>query len=164
VLVSIDPAGGSGAENDETGIVVVGVDAAGHGYVLADDSGRHGAVEWPNRAAALFHYWKADGIIGEVNFGGDLVEAAIRAVDRNLPFESVRASRGKVLRAEPVAALYERGMVHHVGRHEALEKQQTEWIPGPKAKSPDRVDAVVHGLTALMLGSEQEAGSIDAYL
>lgn len=163
VIVSIDPAGGKDPENDETGIVVLGLDDTGHGYVLHDASGRHGATEWPNRAVALFHYYRADRIIAEKNFGGDLVELAIRAVDAKIPYTPVTATRGKVLRAEPIAALYERGLVHHVGRHEQLERQQTEWLPGPNVKSPDRVDALVHGLTHLMLDGNQ-TGSINAYL
>ena len=165
IIVAVDPAVSSHDESDETGIVVVGLGEDGHAYVLYDDSGRHGAIEWPNRAVHLFHFFKADKIIGEVNNGGDLVERAVLAVDPNVPFESVHASRGKVLRAEPVAALYEKGRVHHVGRHPKLETQMTEWIPGPKAKSPDRVDALVHGVTALMLSdTNQTRSTVDAYL
>lgn len=165
VLIAVDPAGGDQEENDEAGIVAVGVDDRDQGYVLADASGKYGATEWPHRAIALYHYFRADGILGEVNFGGDLVEAAVRAVDQDVPFYSVRASRGKMLRAEPVAALYEQGRVHHFGRLPDLERQQTEWIPNRRMKSPDRVDAVVHGLTALMLDPANiGSGSIDAYL
>ena len=96
----------------------------------------------------------ADRIIAEVNNGGDLVEATIRSVDASVPYKAVHAARGKHTRAEPVAALYERGMVHHVGdagSFEALEDQMCNWLPDPGFPSPDRMDALVWALTELML-------------
>ena len=104
-------------------------------------------------AVAAFHRWQADRIVAEVNNGGDLVEHTVRTVDANVPLTQVRASRGKIARAEPVAALYEQGKVHHVGVFEALETQMVEWTK----KSPDRVDALVWAISALMLGGEEEA-------
>jgi phage terminase large subunit-like protein len=89
-------------------------------------------------------------VVAEVNNGGDLVETNIRSVDSSVNYKEVRASRGKVIRAEPVVALYEQGKIHHVGIHDALENQMMTWDPGSE-KSPDRVDALVWGLTELML-------------
>src|SRR5438445_8380592 len=80
---------------------------AGHGYVLADQSGRYAPIEWARTAIALYRQHKADRIVAEVNNGGDMVEATVRMVDRNVSYSAVRVSRGKVIRAEPVAALYE---------------------------------------------------------
>jgi phage terminase large subunit-like protein len=94
-----------------------------------------------------FHRHKADRVIGEVNNGGDLVEVNLRTVDRSIPFRAVHASRGKLIRAEPIAALYEQGKVHHVGTFPQLEDQMTEWVPGEK--SPDRMDALVWAITEL---------------
>ncbi len=125
VVVAIDPAMTSGEEADETGIIVVGKDAQNpsHGYVLADCSGRMPPIEWARTAIAAYRAHKADRIIAEVNNGGDMVEATIRMVDRNVPFTAVHASRGKAVRAEPISALYEQGRAHHVGVFPELEDQ-----------------------------------------
>ena len=166
VVVAVDPAVTSTDESDETGIVVVGLGEDGRGYVLQDDSGRWDVNEWPARVIALYRYWRADRVIAEVNNGGDMVGKVIRMVDENVSYSKVVATRGKVLRAEPVAALYEQEKVSHYGIHEHLEKQQISWIPGTTKKSPDRVDALVYGLTDLMIQdpSEGRSGPIDAYL
>ena len=105
----------SGEEADETGIVVAGKDKNGHGYVLADISGRYPPTEWARRAITAYATHRADRIVAEVNNGGDMVGATLRMVDPNVAFTAVRASRGKVVRAEPVAALYQQGRVHHIG-------------------------------------------------
>ena len=107
IVVAIDPAASHGEEADETGIIVAGKDRNGHGYVLADRSGRYPPTEWARAAISLFGSHKADRIVAERNNGGDMVEATIRMVDPNVPVTTVWASRGKVVRAEPVAALYE---------------------------------------------------------
>jgi phage terminase large subunit-like protein len=120
IVVAIDPAATSGEEADETGIVVAGKDADGHGYVLADQSGRYPPIEWARTAISLYRKFKADRIVAEVNNGGDMVEATIRMVDPNVAYTKVNASRGKVIRAEPVAALYEQRRVHHIGGRPAL--------------------------------------------
>ena len=104
VVVAIDPAVTSGEEADETGIVVAGKDQNGHGYVLADISGRYPPTEWARLAIAAYRTHRADRIVAEVNNGGDLVGATLRMVDRNVAFTAVRPSRGKIVRAEPVAA------------------------------------------------------------
>jgi len=153
VVVAIDPATTSGKQSDDTGIVVVGLGEDGHGYVLDDLTCHESPNEWAKRAIRAYHEHKADRIIGEVNNGGDLVETVIRSIDPDVPFSSVHASRGKYARAEPVAALYEQGRVHHVGSLPELEDQQCTWLP-TDAESPDRIDAAVWGLTSLMLGQE----------
>lgn len=148
IVVGVDPAVTSESTSDDTGIVVVGVDEKEQFYVI-DDSTIHGTPqEWATQAVAAFHKHKADRIIGEVNNGGDLVEAMLRIVDKNIPFSKVHASRGKQVRAEPISGLYEQGRVHHVGSYPFLEDQMCEWVPG-EGKSPDRVDALVWAITEL---------------
>ena len=150
IVVAIDPAVTSGETADETGIIVAGQCGDGHAYILEDLSGRHSPAEWARSAIRAFHRHGADRIIGEANQGGDLVERNIRVEDRRVPFRSVRATRGKWLRAEPIAALYEQARVHHVGGFPELEDQMTGWEPGA-AQSPDRLDALVWALTELMV-------------
>lgn len=154
VVVAVDPAVSTGSRSAETGIVVAGLGVDGIGYVLKDLSGRHRPEEWADRAIAAFRAHRADRVVGEVNNGGDLVEATLRAVDREIPFRAVSASRGKRVRAEPVAALYEQGRVRHVGSLPKLEDQMVGWSPGEDTASPDRVDALVWALTELMLGEQ----------
>jgi len=161
VVVAIDPAATNTDDSDETGIVVAGIDEDGHGYVLEDATMKGTPEQWASKAIQMYKFHEADCIVAEVNNGGDMVEAVIRAVDENVSYKSVRATRGKVIRAEPVAALYERGKVHHVGVLKELEHQMTNWQPGQD--SPDRMDALVWALTELMLG-EKQVGSILAYL
>lgn len=151
IVVGVDPAVSSSEGADETGIVAAGLDATGHYYVLADSSLQGSPNEWAVAVSRLFHIVKGDRVIGEVNNGGDLVEVNLRTVDRNIPFKAVHASRGKLIRAEPIAALYEQGKVHHVGTFPQLEDQMCEWVPGDK--SPDRMDALVWAITELSSGS-----------
>jgi phage terminase large subunit-like protein len=155
IVVAIDPAATSGEGADETGIIVAGRDAAGHGYVLADASGHYAPVEWARVAIAAYAAHRADRIIGEVNNGGDMVEATLRMIDPAVPFRAVRASRGKAARAEPVAALYEQGRMHHLGAFPRLEDQMCAFTPdfdrAAAGYSPDRVDALVWAVTELML-------------
>jgi len=161
IVVAIDPAVTSGEDADETGIVVAGKASDGHGYVVADHSGRYAPIEWARTAINAYRTHSADRIVAEVNNGGEMVEATIRMVDPDVPFTAVRASRGKVVRAEPVAALYEQGRVHHVGRLPqpehglSLEDQMcaftTDFDPKMAGYSPDRVDALVWALSELMV-------------
>lgn len=153
VVVAIDPAVSSSDESAETGIVVGGIDAAGHSYVLADASGRYTPLEWATRAVNLYREWHADRIIGEVNNGGDLVEANLRAVNKQVPFTAVHASRGKQTRAEPISNLYEQGRFHHAGTFPELEDQLTTWVPGTGMASPDRLDALVWMGTSVQIGT-----------
>jgi predicted phage terminase large subunit-like protein len=152
--VAIDPAVTSGDEADETGIVVAGKDKNGHGYVLADISGRYAPTQWARLAISAYVTHRADRIVAEVNNGGDMVGATLRMVDRNAAFTAVRASRGKVVRAEPVAALYEQGRVHHIGTFPQLEDQMTNFTSdidrAAAGYSPDRVDALVWAFSELL--------------
>lgn len=156
VVVSVDPAASSGEDADETGIVGVGIspnsDGYNEGYVLADRSLRGTPEEWAKAAVNLYRELQADRIIAEKNNGGEMVEAVIKAVDRSVPVTLVHASRGKVVRAEPVSALYEQGRIHHVGRFDQLEDQMCSFSQDmirENEGSPDRVDALVWGLTHL---------------
>jgi phage terminase large subunit-like protein len=149
VVVAIDPAVTSNMDSDETGIVVVGR-AGDQGFVLGDYSDVYTPDAWARQAVKAYYLYKADRIVAEVNNGGDMVEAMIRNVDSNVPYRAVHASRGKALRAEPVAALYEQGRCHHVGSFPALEDQMCEFDPTAElSKSPDRMDALVWGFSDL---------------
>ena len=148
IIVAIDPAVTANADSDETGIVVVGKDYNNEYYVLEDLSGRHSADKWGRIAINAFYDWNADRIVAEVNNGGDLVERLLRNIDTNVPYRSVRATRGKILRAEPIAALYEQNRVHHMGVLPELESQMCSYT-GDTNTSPDRLDALVWGLTEL---------------
>lgn len=156
IVIAVDPATTSGDEADETGIVAVGIatDADGYtrGYVLADRSLRGTPEEWAKAAVKLYRELDADRIVAEKNQGGEMVEAVLRTVDRNVPITLVSATRGKVVRAEPASALYEQGRVHHVGRFDKLEDQMCMFsrdVDRSTGNSPDRVDALVWGLTAV---------------
>lgn len=153
IVVAIDPAVSKTETSDETGIVVVGMGIDNRGYVLHDGSGIYSPSEWASRAIALYKKFSADRIIGEINQGGDMVESTLRSVDKNISYKEVRATKGKKLRAEPVASLYEQEKVYHIKRFSKLEDQLCTWQPGED--SPDRLDALVWGLTELMLN---EAG------
>ncbi len=158
IVVAIDPAVTAHEGSDETGIVVAGVGFDDHGYVLEDASLKASPGEWARAAVEAYRRWQADRIVAEVNNGGDLVEHTMRTVDATVPLTQVRASRGKVARAEPVAALYEQGKVHHAGVFEDLERQMCEGVQRSvaSAKSPDRVDALVWAITALMLAADED--------
>jgi len=148
VVVAIDPAVTSKAESDQTGIVVVGRASLDEFYVLADYSGKYSPDAWAAMAVNAYETHQADRIIGEVNNGGDMVEHTLRTVMPNAPYTGVHASRGKRMRAEPIAALYEQGKVFHVRGLEELESQMMSWTPDSN-KSPDRLDALVWGMTEL---------------
>jgi len=167
VVVAIDPAVTSGEEADETGIVVVGKDHNGHGYVLADISGRYQPIDWAKCAIAAYRTYKADRIIAEVNNGGEMVGNTLRMVDENVPFTAVHASRGKVTRAEPVSALYEQGRIHHVGPFPQLEDQMTNFTSDFDRRaagySPDRVDALVWAATELLVEQMKGYGLFEFY-
>jgi len=148
IIVAVDPAVTANANSDETGIVVVGKDYNNEFYVLEDLSGRHKADKWGRIAINAFYEWDADRIVAETNNGGDLVERLIRNIDPNVAYRSVRATRGKILRAEPISALYEQRRVHHMGVLPELESQMCSYT-GDTNSSPDRLDALVWGLTEL---------------
>jgi phage terminase large subunit-like protein len=167
VVVAIDPAAGSGEHSDETGIVVAGKDGGGHGYVLADLSGRYAPTEWAKAAIAGYRSHGADRIVAEVNNGGEMVEATLRVVDASVPFAAVHAAHGKVARAEPVAALYEQGRVHHLGALPRLEDQMCAFVHDfdrtAAGYSPDRVDALVWALSELLVRPVAGQGIFEAY-
>lgn len=152
VVVAIDPSVSSESADAATGIVVAGRGDDGHGYLLADGSlERPTPDEWGRQAASLYNTHQANRIIAEVNNGGDLVEANLKSVQRNLPVTKIRASRGKDIRAEPIAALCEQHRIHHVGTFPLLEDELCQWEPGVSRFSPNRLDAYVWAFTELML-------------
>ena len=163
IVVAIDPATTSGENADETGIICVAKGLDGRGYVLADRSCRDTPSGWAHRAIALFHEMKADRIVAEKNQGGDMVELTIRSVEPTIPFKGIVAKVGKRLRAEPIAALYEQGRVSHIGAFDLLEDQMTGWVPD-SGYSPDRLDALVHGLAELGLATGASADRFFAQL
>ena len=150
IVVAIDPAITSRSDSAETGIVACGVDEGGHGYVLEDRSMRGTPNEWASDAIATYHRLKADRIVAEANQGGDMVRHTLQMVERHVPIRMVHASRGKRVRAEPVAALYEQGRIHHLGSFPELEDQLCSWVPD-SSTSPDRLDALVWALTELVV-------------
>ncbi|CDZ73638.1 Phage DNA Packaging Protein [Neorhizobium galegae bv. orientalis] len=158
IVVAVDPPSGSG-ENSCCGIVVAGLEPSGRAVVLADCSveGKSPAG-WANAVARAYARFQADRVVAEVNQGGDMVTAMLKSVDAGLPVTMVRATRGKFLRAEPVAALYEQGRVAHAGRFAELEDQMCDFGPDglSSGRSPDRLDALVWALTALMLEGHGE--------
>ena len=148
IIVAIDPAVTANENSDETGIIVVGKDYNERYYVLEDMSGKYSPDQWGRKAIDCYYEWQADRIVAEVNNGGDLVERLLRSIDNNVPYRSVRATRGKLTRAEPISALYEQKRVHHVGYFAELESQMCSYT-GETRPSPDRLDALVWGLTEL---------------
>ncbi|PYE88381.1 DNA-packaging protein [Phyllobacterium leguminum] len=158
IVVAIDPPASSGKSSDACGIVAAGIDHDGFGWVLADESlGQAKPYQWARAAIALYRRLEGDVIIAEVNQGGDMVKAVISAEDHTVPVRPVRAMRGKWLRAEPVAALYEQGRIRHAGRFPALEDEMCDFAPGglSSGRSPDRLDALVWALNELMLGRDK---------
>jgi len=148
VVVAIDPAVTANKNSDETGILVVGRASWDLFYVLADYSGKYSPDQWAAKAIDAFDIHNADRIIGEVNNGGDMVEHTLRTVKSTVPYTAVHASRGKRMRAEPIAALYEQGKVFHAPNLQLLEEQMVSWTPETPS-SPDRLDALVWGMTDL---------------
>ncbi len=154
IIIAIDPAVTSHSKSDETGLVAAGRSSDGKFYILADASGQLSPDSWARRAISLRDELGADLIIGEVNEGGDLIERMLRLADPYVSYKGVRATKAKAVRAFPVAALYERGIVHHVGVLSALEDQMCKFTgQGLKDGSPDRVDAMVWAMTELMQGT-----------
>lgn len=151
IVVGVDPAVTSGETSDETGIVVVGMTADGHYYVLDDKTLRATPDAWARAAVSAYQEHKADRIVAETNNGGDMVTLLMRQVDSTVSVKKVTATRGKQLRAEPISSLYEQGRVHHVGYFAELEMQMCEWTPQSN-ESPDRLDALVWAITELNTG------------
>jgi phage terminase large subunit-like protein len=156
VVVAIDPAVTANEGSDETGIITAALTRSEHVLVLDDDSCKESPLGWARVAVGRYKMRQADRIVAEVNNGGDLVAANLYTVAPEVPFRAVRASRGKATRAEPVAALYEQGRVHHVGQFNTLEDQLCEYVPGVTEKSPDRMDALVWAITELIIDPEEQ--------
>ena len=156
IVVALDPPVTSGEKADECGIIVAALGIDGRGYLLSDESCSGLSPQgWAERAVTAYHHYQADRIVAEVNQGGEMVEAVLRQVDATVACRSVRAVRGKVTRAEPVSALYEKGRVGHVGTFPALEDQMcaftSDFDRSRMGYSPDRVDALVWALSDLMI-------------
>lgn len=162
VVVGVDPPGGV----TECGIVVAGRGPCScrspeeeHAFVIEDRSLRGSPDTWGGEVVTAYNHSLADRVVGEANYGGDMVENTIRqaakARGESVSYQNVRATRGKAVRAEPVAALYEQGRVHHVGEYPALEDEMCIWVPGQGGASPNRMDALVWALSELMLGHKQ---------
>lgn len=165
IVVAIDPAVTSGEGSDETGIIIAG--CAGEGaerryWVLDDRSLRASPHGWATAAIVGYRALRGDRIIGEVNNGGEMVEATLRTIDPNVPYTAVHASRGKQARAEPIAALYEQGKVSHVRQFSELEDQCCTWTL-EEGKSPDRMDALVWALTELSNQDQAEEIVVASY-
>lgn len=158
VVVAVDPATTSSASSHETGIVVAGVCDQGNTYVLQDLSGKFTPNQWANRAIGAYYHFKADRLVAEVNQGGDMVKTIIQGLDPRVSYKNVQAQRDKMLRAEPVLALYEQRRVFHTRFGlEALEEQMCTYVPSQTKKSPDRLDALVWAVTELVLSGAPQA-------
>lgn len=150
IVVALDPAVTSKDTSDETGIMVIGLGTNQHLYILEDQSGTYTPTEWCTKGVEMYKKWQADRIVGEVNNGGDLIETLLRTIAPNVPYTGVHATRDKLTRAEPVAALYEQGKAHHVGELLELELEMTSWAAKVGEKSPNRIDALVWGAAELL--------------
>lgn len=153
IVVSVDPAVTAKKNSNSTGIIVVGMDARGHCFVLADRTmDQASPATWGHAVINAYNEFMADAVIGEVNNGGDLVKRNIQVIDPTVRFQEVHAYRGKILRAEPIAGLYEEGRVHHVGEFPELEDEMCTYAPqlqSDDSESPDHLDAMVWGVTKL---------------
>lgn len=169
IVVSIDPAITSNAESDMTGIVVAGVDVNGIAYILGDYTEKLSPQGWASKAVSLYHNHQADRIVAERNQGGDMVRRTLEVEDETAPIKLVHASRGKYARAEPISALYERGLVKHVinpqdgANLNELETQMRTWEPLGSIGSPDRLDACVWALTELCLNGHSNPSMALSY-
>lgn len=150
IIIAIDPAATN--RNDETGIIVCGLYKNEY-YVLEDASNKYTPTQWSTKAVELYKKYKADCIVAEVNQGGDMVETLIKQIDNSVAYKKVYATRGKMIRAQPIMILYEQGKVYHVDKFELLEEQM---LTSKHAHSPDRLDALVWGLTYLLEHSSEK--------
>jgi phage terminase large subunit-like protein len=158
IVVAIDPAVTSKDTSDETGIIVAGIGFNDHLYVIEDKTDYYKPAEWARQAVALYQHYRADRIIGEVNNGGDLIETVLRNVNSKISYKSVHATRDKLTRAEPVAAMYEQGKAHHIGQLLELELEMTSWEAKKAERSPNRIDALVWAATELCLTGTASLG------
>lgn len=154
IVIGVDPATSATTQSDETGIVVGGIDKMGHGYVIADLSGRYSPNEWSRIVADAYDVYKASCIVAEKNQGGDMVESTVRQNHKTARVKLVTATKGKAVRAEPIYAAYEQHRVFHTGIFPILEQQMITFNPD-SGQSPDRVDALVWMFTELLLNYSQ---------
>jgi phage terminase large subunit-like protein len=151
VVIAIDPAMSHGENSDESGIIAAGITMNGEGVVLEDLSLKAAPTVWIQKVIDAYHRLKADRVVAEVNMGGELVEQLLRLHHEPISYKPVRALRSKIVRAEPIASLYERGKVWHAAYFPELEQQLCSYHPSLSSSSPDRLDALVWALTDLML-------------
>lgn len=155
IVVGVDP---PGSTHNECGIIVAGKGTDGQGYVIDDKSLLGTPGEWGAAVLTAFSHNGADMIVGEVNYGGDMVESTIKGVAEATKqvcrYKSVHASRGKAVRAEPIVARYENNRIHHVGTFDRLEDEMVVWVPGESKYSPNRIDALVWAMTELGINNE----------
>jgi phage terminase large subunit-like protein len=177
IVVAIDPAVSSNEDSDDTGIIVAArgphidipgkpcalAHCPGHGFVLDDRTCHVAPHEWARIAVAAYDDWQADRIVAEVNNGGEMVGETIHAIRAGIPYSKVTATRGKRVRAEPVAALSEQNRIHFVGEFPDLEHQLNTWDPELSKESPDRLDAFVWAMTYLGLIGGQGAAFMQAW-
>lgn len=150
VCIPIDPAVTANDASDETGIIPVAKGVNGHFYIIGDYTGKYTPEQTARRISVAYDDKKADMVVGETNNGGDYIETVLKLVGGEMPYTGVHASRGKFTRAEPIALLYSQGRIHHYGKYPKLEDEMTQWIPNSGAKSPNRIDALVWGITYLL--------------
>lgn len=162
--IGVDPSVTAKEDSDLCGIVggslAWGIDGRLHVFILEDKSDILTPRGWAQKVVSLYHTLEADRVIAEINNGGDLVETIIRTVDANIPYHGVHATRGKIVRAEPVSTLYEQGRIHHVGSFPKMEDEMCEYDPVTATKSPDRMDALVWLVYGLALGPQGSDYSI----
>lgn len=165
IVVAVDPSGSAKRTADEAGIVVAGIGECGclgrsdtHAFVLEDLTGRYSPRDMGQKAINAYHKYQASRLVAEDNFGGKIIEDLVQLIDPRVAYRAVHASRGKLVRAEPVAALYEQGRVHHVGLFSKLEDEMCGYAPLVSTESPGRLDAMVWAITDLMLGEQVTLG------
>lgn len=151
IVVAVDPAVTANEDSDDTGIIVAGRGDDGHAYVLADRTCHVSPDQWIKRALAAYEEYEANVLVGEVNNGGDVIKSLLRTQNDRANFQTIHGKHSKQARADPIAALYEQGRIHHVGVFPELEDQLTSWVPGD-GESPDRLDALVYAIRELMVG------------
>jgi phage terminase large subunit-like protein len=157
IVIPVDPSGSGdedNAGNDAIGIMVCALGTDGIGYLLEDLTVKAGPGTWGKVATTAYERWEANGIVGETNYGGEMVRFVIQTARPHTPFIPVTASRGKHVRAEPISALYEQGRIRHVGHYPELEEEYAAFtvngFSGPD--SPNRADAAIWGFTELFAG------------
>jgi phage terminase large subunit-like protein len=159
LVIAVDPSGSGSPTADECGIILCGLGVNGHGYVLADVSMRASPDEWATVVADLYDDEMVDLVVAERNYGGEMVEKTLRVAHPTLSYKYAVATRGKEVRAQPVALLQQQGRIHHVGASLAkLEDELVTWVPGPGVKSPNRLDALVWLMTEIMGISSKYGG------